>query len=437
MESLFTVILLLLFIPFLLGLGGTNLLLGSSFSPDKILIILLFFLLVIMLLIRGKARLRIYIAVSKYLVPSAVYFLILLYHYIYSGQETSDLLLFAKKELVRFVFFIVIFIFISMLRMSMKNYRQLIYEFALFGIPLGLMTVFSALTGTSARRDMMVGEFVRAGGDLTSTNNLAAVLNITTLCALSAFLIAKKPYQKVVWFVAALISQVGRFLTFSNGSVVGIVVSVGVVLFFCRKFDSAMYLKLRRAIVIFLVVMSIVTVCSGKAALLLGRLTETDKTGTLVSVSSRKAQYEGLWNLIVHEPDKLLFGVGSANVHSALRTTQTLHNAYLLPLVTAGLGGFVAFLSLWWLSFRNFYNAVMVSVGNKEDLMVTIFIFAAYIGYSIQILTVPYSLAVSTWFFYILSCSFMNFVREKRVELFLCSHAGSMVSDSMKYKIQN
>lgn len=414
METLFSILLLLLFVPLLRGLGGTNVIMSDLFSPDKMGLIVILFFVVIVLLMRGGKRFRINLAVFAYLIPSLIFFLILVYHYAFTEKATVDEFLYAKKEIVRFAFFIVLLLFSSVLRMRMKNYLFLVYQFALFGIPLGMMAVYSALTGTSTRRDMVVGEFVRAGGDLTSTNNLAAVLNITTLCALSAFLIVKRPSQKILWFAAALISQGGRFFTFSNGSVAGIVVSVFVVLFFSWKYDRMMYVRIRRGIVIFIVVLATLTVSSGKAALLLGRLMETDKKGTLVSVSSRLSQYEGLWNLMVNEPDKLLFGVGTANVHSTLKTKQTLHNAYLLPLVTAGIGGFVAFLSLWGLAFRNFYSAVRVSVGSKEDMAVTIFIFAAFIGYSFQILTVPYSLSVSTLFFFLLSFSFMSYVKEKR-----------------------
>lgn len=422
METLFIITLLLFFIPFLWGLGGINVLLSGVSSPDNILKIVMLYLMLIVLFARGKTKFRKNVTASAYLIPSIIFLLILVYHYLNSGQASSDQLFFAKKEIVRLAFFIVILAFSSALRMKIKDYRLLVYQFVLLGIPLGLMAVRSALIGTSTRRGMMIGELVRAGGDLTSTNNLAAVLNITTLCALSAFLIAKKRYQKIVCLGGALISQAGRFATFSNGSFAGIVVSVFVVLFLFKKFDSAMYMRSRRTVIIFIVVLSAITISSGKAALLLGRLSETDKAGTLVSVSTRKAQYEGLWNLIVNEPDKLLFGVGSANVHSALRTSQTLHNAYLLPLVTAGVGGFVSFIYLWWLSFRNFYAAVKFSAGDKEAMMLTIFVLAAYVGYSVQILTVPYSLSATTWFFFILSFSFMNYVKEKRAVFASCPH---------------
>lgn len=427
MEKLFTITLLWLFIPYLWGLAGTNVLQSGVSSFDNILKIGMLYFMIIFLFARKETRFR--KNAIAYLTPAIIIILILVYHYVNSATASSDELLFAKKEIVRLAFFIVLLAFSSALRMKMKNYRFLVCQFVLLGIPLGLMAVRSTLTGTSTRRDMIIGEFVRAGGDLTSTNNLAAVLNITTLCALSAFLIVKKRYQKIACLLAALISQAGRFATFSNGSLVGIVVSLFVVMYLFRKLDAVMYRRMFRAGTIVIAVLVVLTIASGKAALLLGRFSQTDQTGTLVSISSRTAQYKGLWNLIVNEPEKLFFGVGTANVHAALRTSQTLHNAYLLPLVTAGLGGFISFLYLWSLSFRNFYAIVKASAGNKEATILTVFIFAAYIGYSVQILTVPYSLSATTWFFFILSFSFVNYAKDKGAILSSDSHTGSVLSD--------
>lgn len=416
METLFNIMLLSLFIPFLVGLSGSNLFMSGLMSFDKIALVIILYSLMTVMLLRKKSTFYINLSVLNYILPSLFFFFILLFHYIFTEKASPDEFLSAKKEIARFAFFIVLLCFSSLLRMKLKNFYSLICQFALFGIPLGLMTIYSAVIGSSTRRDMIVGEFVRAGGDLTSTNNLAAVLNITTLCAISALLIAKKPYHKVVWFIAALVSQGGRFLTFSNGSVVGLLVSVFFVLILSWKYDHKMYAKVQAFIILFIAGLSLIIIFSGKASVLFARLMETDDTGTLVSVSSRLSQYEGLWNLIINEPDALVLGVGTAKVRSALKTKVTLHNAYLLPLVSAGVVGFVAFLSLWWLAFRNFLNAVRASRGCKDGMAITIFIFSAFLGYSVQILTVPYSLSVSTLFFFLLSFSFMSYVKDKRVE---------------------
>jgi len=413
METLFSLTLFSLFIPFLVGLGGSNMLLSDSSSPDVILKILLLSLMIISLLfVREK---RIYLKnLSVYFIPSVIFLLILIYHYINSTHSSIEEFHFAKKEILRVAYFIVILVFGSLVRMKMKNYRFLIYQFVLFGIPLGLMAVRSAMIGNSVRRGMIVGEFVRAGGDLTATNNLAAALNITTFCAFIAFLIVKKRYQKIFCIVAALFSQAGRFATFSNGSLVGLVVSIFVSLYLFWKFDSAIYMRLWRIVIVFIVLLSAITIYSGKAEVLFSRFLGTDKTtGILVSVSSRRDQYEGLWNLIVHEPEKLLFGVGTANVHSALKTTQTLHNAYLLPLVTAGVSGFASFMFIWWLSLKNFYAAVKCSVGKRDDTILTAMVLATYIGYSVQILTVPYSTSTTLWFFFILANSFGTYWKQE------------------------
>jgi hypothetical protein len=414
MGKIFMLLLLSLFIAFFSGLMGANMFQSESSSPDKLLKLGLIYLLLIMISMRKNRGLK--ESALGYLIPAMVFISILAFHHFTTLQAPFEEMLSAKKDLVKLVAYLIILVLCSAVPIKMKDYRFLMYTFAAFGVPLALLSVRYASTAVALKRTRQVGEFVRAGSDVISVNNLGAVFNIATMCAILVVLTTKKPIHKIIFILAAIASQIGRFFTFSNGSAVNLIVTVAVALFLLRRHDKQSYSQMRKICFILLLGISSLVIVSGKGTVLLSRLSQTDDTsGMPVSVASRVDQYKGLLELMTNSPLKLVFGVGAANVPKALGTTITLHNAYLLPLVSAGIFGFASFMFLWWRSLKNFYAAVKCSIGNRDDTILTTLILASYLGYSVQILTVPYCTATTLWFFFILAYSFGNYAREGRL----------------------
>lgn len=413
MGKIFMLLLLSLFVAFFSGLMGSNMFESGSSSPDKFLKFGLIYLLLIMISMRKVRGVK--EGALVYLIPAMVFISILAFHHFTTSLAPIGDRISAGKDLVKLVAYLIILVLCSAVPIKMKDYRFLMYTFAAFGVPLALLSVRYSFTAVALKRTRQVGEFVRAGSDVISVNNLGAVFNIATMCAIWVVLTTKKPVHKIIFLLAAIVSQIGRFSTFSNGSAVNLIVSVFVALFLLRRHDKQSYSQMRKICFILLLGISSLVIVSGKATVLLSRISQTDDTsGMPVSVASRVNQYKGLLELMTNSPFKLVFGVGAANVPKALGTTVTLHNAYLLPLVSAGILGFASFMLIWWRSLVNFYRAMNCSVGNRDDTILTALILASYLGYSVQILTVPYCTATTLWFFFILAYSFGNYVKPGR-----------------------
>jgi O-antigen ligase len=136
------------------------------------------------------------------------------------------------------------------------------------------------------------------------------------------------------------------------------------------------------------------------------RIKLSDEFVRRASIESRLEQYSNFLEMIKEEPSRILVGCGTASFPNKLRLSLDLHNGYLRPLGVAGILGFLCFNTLCVLCLRNFLAAARRSDGSLK--VVSIFFFAAFVGWSFQAAVQPDDTSVIQWFFFIMGYVLMR-----------------------------
>jgi O-antigen ligase len=398
--KIFIILLLSFFLPVVTSfVSGTDMRMSGALSADKAVKAVLLY--AVLMTVVGRDSIRIRKDVWKYLLPAAAILLLLLTHYHLSEVSGIEGFM-ARKEVIRVTGFLLIFLLSSAVSFRSSDFRFLVYCLAAMALVAGALSVWHSLAGTTSRIDMQAGEYIRAGvGRVGGPNKLGAVLNLMTMAALAGFCMKRGVFSKTAFLVAALAAQAGRFATFSTGSLLNIIAALLAALVLLKNYEQETFKKFLYLILFMALVSVTVIFATGKGQLLFHRAMLSDEVVIRSSVYSRLNQYYGLLEIIKDRPWGLVFGFGAIEEPHMLGTRWGLHNAYLRPLLTSGIGGFLSFLVLYWLSIKNFFHSIKDSVADRGHRIICIFMSAAFIGWSVQASTSLGDTSVVQWFYFI------------------------------------
>ena len=399
MAKLVVILLLSFFLPYLIGLlSESRMGERGAFSIDKVQKLLLIYLLVIIAL---KSRFMIPRHFLKYLGLALVYLFILFTHYLFTDGNPS-IMLHARNEVIRLTGFIIIFFMCAITKFDSGSLRFLLRCLGVFGFFLGFSMIRHSLAGEVGQSQVYYAygqSFLRGGTGVISPPYFAAIANIASVAAIAGFLVERKWLYKTFFLLTFAVSQSGRFLTFSSGGLISFVLSMVAVLFLLNRYDKKTYRVFLKVSLAMVSIFSVVILTTELKDILFYRLLLSDEHVMRSSVYSRLDQYMGLWEIFRASPWKVLYGIGTAELKSSLG--MELHNAYLRPLAVAGIGGFLAFITLYWLAFKNFNHAIKQGGDDRIHFLTSLFFFAGFIGWSFQ---AAFSGAADTtaitWFFF-------------------------------------
>lgn len=398
MAKLVVILLLSFFLPFLIGLlSQSNMVDRAVFSIDKVLKLLLIYLLLIIAL---KSRFMIPRHFLKYPGLALVYLFILFAHYSFTDGNPSTML-HARTEVIRLTGFIIIFFMCAMTKFDSGSLRLLLRCLGVFGFFLGFSMIWHSLAGEAAQSQVYYAygqSFRRGGTGIVAAPYFAALANITSMAAIAGFLVERKWLYKTFFLLTFAVSQSGRFLTFSSGGLISFVLSMVAALFLLNRYDKKTYRIFLKVSLAMVSIFSVVILTTELKDILFYRLLLSDEHVMTASIYSRLDQYMGLWEVFRASPWKVLYGIGTAEQNSLLGTE--LHNTYLRPLAVAGIGGFLAFITLYWLAFKNFNHAIKQGENDRIHFLTSLFFFAGFIGFSFQAAFSPADTSVITWFFF-------------------------------------
>jgi hypothetical protein len=374
-------------------------------AGDKIIKPVLILVLYLALIVNGRWSKR--MAISGYLVPASLFFLVIFVHFVLTlSIPNVDP---GAKEIVRYFAFIIILIACSMVKLKTVDYLFLFRLLALIGVPLALFAIQQGFFGADVGKSWKyIGGVLRAGTDIVDANSLGAVLNIMSLSALGCYLVAKGVLEKMLFFIAFLVEQAARFTTFSSGSFISFVLSILVLLYFMRKYDKKMFKQYIVVVWVGAAVMFGGMLYYGLIETAFYRLTLSDDNVYEASVGSRWGQYVDLVKIITEEPQVFLVGVGPALIKYKMSNGLDFHNSYIRSLLSAGIIGFVCFMYLWWRSMRNYLQAIGYAYQKNESAVLYVILCSMFIGWSFQSATVPADTSVVFWFYLILAYSLDN-----------------------------
>lgn len=408
--SIFLVLNIFLLIPFLgyfLRMFTLSADLGDTIS--KIIRALLIYFSLLIILIKSKG-VKIRNNSIKYFILllffSAPYFL----HFFVSGKsgvEHYDNA--ATRELILLSATLLVFLMVSSAKFTLHNWLFLMPAMLFLGIFLGVYSFWFAINYSTKIPAFSAYDFTRAGLEVTDPNYVGALLNILSLSGIYLFLTTGNFLAEYLSILAFLIIQVDRVFTFSNGSLVNSIISL---LLLIALIDDKKYKKKLYIIFGFLILLTIFIFISNLKKILFYRIPYWGESlEAQRSFLSRFEQLTQFTKLINDNPLLLLYGLGSARLPIALGLNHTIHNAPIRSLAIGGILSFSSFLCLWLLTYKNFKHSIKHCKNEKLKIMLII-LLSAFIGWSVQSLTLPADVSALNLFFWSLAYSLANTVRE-------------------------
>ncbi|MFW9879127.1 MAG: O-antigen ligase family protein [Candidatus Thorarchaeota archaeon] len=382
-------------------LTKTDIVGSGLISLDKLIKPLLIFLIVIVLL-SAKRPISIDKNIVLYILPSFIFLFILSAHYFYSNGHDPANTMRAFKEIIRLASFLSILIICSTVTLSFSDLRFMTYMIALLGIPLGISSLIDSLTRSTIKTWKYVEGYLRAGTEIVDPNALAAVLNISSLCALSCFLIVRRYKFKLLLLLAFVVGQAGRFATFSTGSFISIILSLLIFSFFIGRYQKKLFINLFLVIIVIMLIFSIILMSTDLTKTIFYRVLLSDEIVYKATVGNRVDQYMSLIKIAINEPYTLIFGTGTVLSTEILDTKVDFHNSYIRPLLVAGVLGFISIIWIWLITLIRMYRAIKIPHLSDNDLIILIAFFSGFVGWSFQAATLPSDTSVIHWFFIIL-----------------------------------
>lgn len=341
---------------------------------------------------------------SKYFLLVFLWTTPYLIHFLFSKSTTEIFNITAVNEIYNLIYLIFAYFILSQIRFRHTDYYFLIKSLSTLGLFLGIPAIWYSINVKSELTHMYIGQFLRSGVEATDPNLLSAILNISSIASLGLYFIGENRYWKFVAFLIFLISQIARFLTFSIGGFISIVLSLVSLFFILQRQQKIKFFKLTILIIIFFASGMLITKTVDIFFYRIIHLT-SDESVAKSAIYSRESQYREFFKLLQQSPEVLLHGIGSAKLPEALGQGLTLHNSYLRPLAVGGIVSFISYLLLYWLSFKNFIKALKYSFNPKMKFIVAL-LFAAFIGWSFQAATLPNDTSLVNLFFFPLAYSF-------------------------------
>lgn len=303
----------------------------------------------------------------------------------------------AVSEVVRLAYWAMLLFAVSNVGLGERWLKRVLGIQAWMGFLAGVATVLSAYLSTTSLIGNQIGDLTRAGTGYVDPNVLGGYLTVSAICALALSFAGSREARRV-YFMLFVASSAARFWTFSNGSLLGEICGVAALLVLTGALRPT---RLRKEVVLLGVgALAGAAVLLGVhgASLLLDRIPGlSDKLAYGASVTSRVAQYVGVERMISTAPAKLITGVGAVSVVPDLGTGYTLHNALLRPLLVGGVLAFLSYLLANAVAIRSVLHARR-GVMRGTPRMLLCGLLAAYVGWTVQSLTLPADSYTIEWY---------------------------------------
>lgn len=400
MQKILILLLASLFLDFFVSsIAGASIIHSGFFTPGKMLKLGLVYCLVIVFLCKSQ-RLTINRDIVLYLFFAMLIIIPYGAHILYADKSGGELLR-AGKEVVRLGTLLTIFLLAACVRLRARDINFLTVLLSALALLISAVAVFQSLTGVAITEAHRVGELTRAGLQVTNPNYLAAFFNLFTFIALAGYFTATRRNMRAFYLTTAAAAFIARFFTFSNGSLLSLAASTLFIIVVARRPGSEIYSRFARGALAVVILLAAVMIPTGLHQSAFARLKPGGFHLDRSSIGSRIEQYEAYGKLVEKEPSSLLWGVGAADLPGRL-TGLDLHNSYLRPLAAGGVFAFTGFLGLVYLCCRNFKGAIK-KAGTRGSAVSTLslFLYAAFVGWIVQAATLPNDSGTLFWFFFI------------------------------------
>lgn len=302
----------------------------------------------------------------------------------------------ARSEVFRLITYALVILFMGNASLSPTGLRFLLVLTSLFGAVAASFAVLHSYTGTAERSGYQVGDLLRAGTGLVDANVLGGFIVVAAIAAL-ALSASASGYKRYLYFLVFAGCSVGRFWTFSSGSLIGEAIALVAFLFFYMRYIRAPKISHVSAVLTLMGIGFYYMYSTGLYETFFYRLMLSDDYVYHASIGSRMAQYEGAWHSVYKDPSLILSGVGAARVGYMNGTGFDFHNALLRPWVVGGVFAFIAYAFANWIVV----HAIMCWIRQRtlaSERVLGVGLLSAYCGWTVQSLTLPADTTTVQWF---------------------------------------
>ncbi len=367
-----------------------------------------FVFLCIMLLAKTR-KLKIEKNIAKIIALLFLYALFPLANSMFSDYVEEILAENEKKDIIRIYMSIVIIILTGLLCTDKISTRRLALVLGYVGAIVGVGAIHHSMTGSAvnAGRYITTG-LIRAGSETSDSNALAGFLNLSSFMLIYLLLDAKDKKSKMILMAGLIICQIGRTLTFSTGGVISFLFSVILVWLINAKNKNSLSSNVKSAIFVVIagILVAVALISSPNLQeILFSRFDYDNKYIYESSIGSRMSQFSIFYELITEDITNLIVGMGYAATVQKMGLGFEIHNVFLRVMSAGGMIGliiYVMFLKNLERVLRENWTEID-SRKNSDQWQFSVCVYAAYLGWVLQALTLPVDVSVLMFSFVIIA----------------------------------
>ncbi len=290
--------------------------------------------------------------------------------------------------------------------------------FLLIGGFLSIVVSFITGQGWQAQGVIVKGvrsveTFTRRGGLWGDPNEFASILLVLMPLSLLQFLRSKSFFMKIFTFGLFACLLFGFFRTYSRGGFLGFAILLILSIF---KFDLLKRGTNKTRIIIYLVIVVIVAVVifSMVSQTFIARIETLKSLDSSMhsqkgeAIYARYQAYKSALGLFLDHP---ILGVGIRNFY-LYNPVGVVHNTYLEVLTCTGLIGFIPFMTIVYLTWRELREVQsfwrLRDRGNSLNYQYAVALELGFIAYLVTILFLSLDIAKMTWLLITLSSILRN-----------------------------
>jgi len=315
----------------------------------------------------------------------------------------SDDISVSKKYLITLIFLIIMYFLLYSMIKHAKTLNWAVLSLMLGGV---LSIIFNFALGIGGiRSSYSIGGFRRSGlvGD---PNNFAAIMLVMLPISFLIFLRAKSFLTKTLTLGFFAILLIGFFNTYSRGGFLAFSV-MGMVGIFKFNMLEKRSNKVKTLVYIILIAIMGIVIFYPMSQTYLERVETLQSLGSADQDSSLRNRFEYLKKGLNVFLDNPILGVGLRNFKSLNESGQVVHNMYLEVLTGLGLLGFIPFMAILYLTWRDLVRVQMYwKIRDEESSFVyqlAIALQLGFLGYLVAALFLSLDNRPMTWLLITLS----------------------------------
>jgi hypothetical protein len=344
-------------------------------------------------------------------------------HHLMSEINDAKLIENEQKEILRLIFACLVILFTGLFSSQKVNVINIAIILSLVGAVTGVFAIYDAMTGSAQNVGRYVSNgLMRAGSETSDSNALSAFLNICSFMCIYLFMVFKSVTKKILSAFLFSCCLIGRLATFSTGGHIGFIVTAFIMLYVLKIRNQPLKVKISNVFQL-LAVISVIFILIARSPelmdLLFSRLDYENQYMYEASIGSRLEQIGRFFEIVQSDMSGCIFGFGYAEVQYRMGLGFDMHNFILRAFSGGGVIGIIFYMVFITNIESSLRKSWVLSVDSNQgrERLFSLVVYAAFLGWIMQALTLPVDISVLTLVFAIFSAIVSKSVKQPNFKL--------------------